>query len=922
MFEVLYLRDEWEMSEQSNQIFEKKKIAYWAKFFAVFVIALAVSYAAFFLRGKSFIIEGDGENQHYKALLYYARWIRTVAKNIFVNHRFEVPTYSLGIGYGGDIITTLSYYVIGDPLTVFAAFVPDALMSRFYGFIIILRIMLSGCAFSAYSFYRKKNASDISVLTASMMYTFCAYVLHSATRHPYFVVPMIWMPLLLMGIDKVINENRHALFIISVAVAGLSNFYFFYMEVIFVIIYAIYNVIGKCKKPVLTLFGLLRDGVIGSFIAAPILLPTILQILKDPRSSMEYELVPFYFLDYYKFFFGQIIGSFTKGYWTIPGTTFLAGSVILLMLVSPGKYKGYKLSLIALVAAYFIPACGYVLSGMSYVSNRWNWIFVLFVCLLVVDVWDAFLEADAATLKREWIATAIYVGIMLIDFHGRMERYRDDFYLGIISMVVVLLATTLASRVGAEVAKKAVSVLVLIMTIVSLAFHGFYVNDESGDALIVRYIPKDEDILGRTENTFPKQIREDYGNDDFYRISGKFEDNTSLLQGIPSTRFYFSLSNPYVYEFLSEMGVPIISTYHYSGLDRRFSLNALAGVRFLTYSSGKGMVYEAESVGEDLYENKNSLPLFYGYDSVLGKDDVKDLDIVDKQEAMLQAAILDTEDAVEYKKAEISSSSVEIPCEVSTEGSVTYDEENGEFIVNGDDAKAIVSFEGVGDSETYLCLDGVYYSMVPEDKKDANYYLGVFESENTSISVKSFKGDTTWIKNTVTVSDRTYKWGNAIHEYAVNGGYSEDALDKFTLEFGAEGVYKIANISVKYQPVQPLKEFAAERNDGIEFSATLNNDNEAFAVNRIEASIYNDSDRLILINLPYDSSWTAFVDGKETELIRANTMFMALNMKQGDHTLVLKYKTGGFGLGWLISVLGIALLVSLEVYRRKTDKRA
>ncbi len=137
----------------------KYRLTYWAKFLVVFAIAFAVSYATFYFQGRSFIIEGDGENQHYKALLYYARWIRTAIKNIFVYHRFEIPTYSLGIGYGGDIITTLSYYVIGDPLTVFAAFVPDRLMSRFYGFIIILRLMLSGWSFSIYSFYKKKDAS-------------------------------------------------------------------------------------------------------------------------------------------------------------------------------------------------------------------------------------------------------------------------------------------------------------------------------------------------------------------------------------------------------------------------------------------------------------------------------------------------------------------------------------------------------------------------------------------------------------------------------------------------------------------------------------------------------------------------------------------------------------------------------------------
>lgn len=57
-------------------------------------------------------------------------------------------------------------------------------------------------------------------------------------KHPYFSNPMIYLPFILMGIDKIYKKEKPYIFIWSVALAGLSNFYFFYMLGIFMVLYA------------------------------------------------------------------------------------------------------------------------------------------------------------------------------------------------------------------------------------------------------------------------------------------------------------------------------------------------------------------------------------------------------------------------------------------------------------------------------------------------------------------------------------------------------------------------------------------------------------------------------------------------------------------------------------------------------------
>ena len=68
----------------------------------------------------------DGVPQHLNSLAYYGRYLRQVLYTLFIEHKLSLPLWDMHIGYGSDILTTLHYYVIGDPLTLLAVFVPES----------------------------------------------------------------------------------------------------------------------------------------------------------------------------------------------------------------------------------------------------------------------------------------------------------------------------------------------------------------------------------------------------------------------------------------------------------------------------------------------------------------------------------------------------------------------------------------------------------------------------------------------------------------------------------------------------------------------------------------------------------------------------------------------------------------------------
>ena len=75
----------------------------------------------------------------------------------------------------------------------------------------------------------------------SLCYAFMAYNIN-------FQINIMWidgiilLPLVMLGIDKLINENKYKLYIITLFITIFSNYYIGYMICIFSVLYFIYKI--------------------------------------------------------------------------------------------------------------------------------------------------------------------------------------------------------------------------------------------------------------------------------------------------------------------------------------------------------------------------------------------------------------------------------------------------------------------------------------------------------------------------------------------------------------------------------------------------------------------------------------------------------------------------------------------------------
>ena len=127
--------------------------------------------------------------------------------NFFVGHSFLIPQWDFAIGEGSDILQALNYYVIGDPFAFFSFLFPSHLMYIYYSEMCIVRIYCAGLAF-IYLCKGLGHSDKTPILAGAFMYAFCYWAFYNCARHPYFINPLVWFPLIIAGVEKIIQGKQ------------------------------------------------------------------------------------------------------------------------------------------------------------------------------------------------------------------------------------------------------------------------------------------------------------------------------------------------------------------------------------------------------------------------------------------------------------------------------------------------------------------------------------------------------------------------------------------------------------------------------------------------------------------------------------------------------------------------------------------
>lgn len=899
---------------------EQRKYCY-GVYTLMFLLMCIVAFLPFFTEGKSFVwgagVE-DGLSQHFSALAYYGEALREFFRNLLAGHP-KLVMWDMSLGYGADILSTLNYYAIGDPLNLLYGFVSPKNTETMYDFMILLRMYLAGITFIIYA--RKMKKRSYGTVIGALVYVFSGFCFRLGLRHPFFINPMIYFPLLCLGIEKIYQRERPYVFIFAVCVSAMSNYYFLYMLTIFAVIYAWirfykYTEENKMKNFFLTILKFGMYYTLGIAMAAVILLPSVIGFLGNGRygKGVDWKSLIVYPGKYYLLFIENFIGYGNMGSNTNAGYLPIVGIVVLFTLFSQRmKHKKYRVAFIASIIALILPIFGYAFNGFSYANNRWAFALSFIVALLTAEMYPRLFVMS----KRQQIGIGagiiIYTVFCIIVNASGEEILKNKGIMaacGLIAVFYILLL--IFQRLGYDTQKRIVRVSMAILLLISVGVHGYYRFDPKGYAYTQEFM--DQGQAYRTLKEDNIRMLSKVNDPSVYRVhaEGYRYKNYGLINHLNTISGYYSITAKCVTDTIKgydTLGMQYADKY--KGVDQRLGLLSLAGVKYITVAHNSQVAKDVSSKGDvpygvekqskkgniTLYKNKYALPFAYAYDSYMTEQQYEQLNGIGKEQAMLAQIILnqhpaDKEIQHNEQRNDPDIQTISLPeTRISSPKGKKY---------------ADITVPVEKDKETYLYFKNLVYHG--KKNGDDNFILTGRKGTKGILVTQNDVQQKIHIQSTF----NPYYFGRKDYIVKINHQTSK-AKEKVRLNFLSPGEYEFDDISLITVPKKDVLARLKERKENsmkqIQYEG-----------NHFRGVYHAKKDQILCVTIPYSKGWKATVNGNRTKIYKANGMFMGIIMKKGTQSVKLDYETPGLKIGaWISLVAWIGLGIYglyFEKYRK------
>jgi uncharacterized membrane protein YfhO len=900
---------------------EQRKYCY-GVYTLMFLLMCIVAFLPFFTEGKSFVwgagVE-DGLSQHFSALAYYGKALREFFCNLLAGHP-KLVMWDMSLGYGADILSTLNYYAIGDPLNLLYGFVSPKNTETMYNFMIVLRMYLAGITFIMYA--RKMKKRSYGTVIGALVYVFSGFCFRLGLRHPFFINPMIYFPLLCLGIEKIYQRERPYVFIFAVCVSAMSNYYFLYMLTIFAVIYAWirfyeYTEENKMKNFFLAILKFGMYYTLGIAMAAVILLPSVIGFLGNGRygKGADWKSLIVYPGKYYLLFIENFIGYGNMGSNTNAGYLPIVGIVVLFTLFSQRmKHKKYRVAFIASIIALILPIFGYAFNGFSYANNRWAFALSFIVALLTAEMYPRLFVMS----KRQQIGIGagiiIYTVFCIIVNASGEEILKNKGIMaacGLIAVFYILLL--IFQRLGYDTQKRIVRVSMAILLLISVGVHGYYRFNPKEYAYTQEFM--DQGQAYRTLKEDNIRMLSKVNDPSVYRVhaEGYRYKNYGLINHLNTISGYYSITAKCVTDTIKgydTLGMQYADKY--KGVDQRLGLLSLAGVKYITVAHNSQVAKDVSSKGDvpygvekqnkkgniTLYKNKYALPFAYAYDSYMTEQQYEQLNGIGKEQAMLAQIILDQHPA----DKEIQHNEQRNDPDIQT---ISLPETRISSPKGKKYADITVPVEK--DKETYLYFKNLVYHG--KKNGDDNFILTGRKGTKGILVTQNDVQQKIHIQSTF----NPYYFGRKDYIVKINHQTSK-AKEKVRLNFLSPGEYEFDDISLITVPKKDVLARLKERKENsmkqIQYEG-----------NHFRGVYHAKKDQILCVTIPYSKGWKATVNGNRTKIYKANGMFMGIIMKKGTQSVKLDYETPGLKIGAWISLaawIGLGIYgLYFEKYRKK-----
>lgn len=875
--------------------------------------------AMIFFRYKKGFIWPDGINQHLINLGY----LKTLILDFFKTGKFHTFTWS--IGGGVDLFANLTYFILGDFLSYFGIFFPTNKLYLLYYFLVFARIYLVGISFIFYCKYKKFN--DNSTLIGALMYAFCGYCLYGGFRHPYFTNSIAVFPLLMIGIEKLVKENKKSFYIFSIALSTFVNFYFSYSFFIIIGIYSIILTINYYKKDgfkfiLKKLLQILLYSILGILLVSVILIPTAYLYLTSSR--VGFEVYP-YTINYYKSFLPSLI-IFDSSYWRV----FTVHSIILIGLPYFIKHRKENFSIFLLFIILLIPLLisqvGSAFMGFSFPSIRWSFVMSFLFAYMMSYYLNNNKSLEITDKKYIICFNIIYLIIIFISKYN-ISNFMVFNIIEVIIIMIILFNDNLVKN-SKKFERYILAIMIFGLCYSSYVLFGVENNNYSSEFINFNAV----EYLYNTNYEKNKDFKEalqyikNQEENDFYRL---YINNINILDtplkdgfNYKSLEFYYSIQPNEIWQLsddLKNSQQDVLKAFR--KFDNRTKITTLLGNKYYIFSDDSKVPYGYELLDDyknesKIYKNKYALPFIMFYDKTITSEEYDNLTPLEKEASLMKQ--------VSLNDIKLEKGNTDFNNEIT---SYSFKEKSLE-VKNTSKDKITLNLsekEKIRNSEVYVYFKGLKFT--PQSKKDIlDSKIANIENEDSKINhlneiaklkyqyrdyVPSYDYNT-YIKyddKTIAIGTSDFKTDVYYVDHStllVNLGYFEEFNDDIELSFSKNGMYNFDNIEVvavsmdNYEnDINNLKRSNFELKDY---------DNE-----HLEGTINVPKDGIVEFSTMYSKGWEVYIDDKKVEPLKLNNVFLGAKVTKGNHKVCIKYHTPYLKEGFIITIVTSIILLTMGI---------
>ena len=757
-------------------------------------------------------------------------------------------TYAFDIGLGTNYTALFAYYLCS-PLHFLTVLIPASFVIEWITFLIVLKIGLCGLSM-AWMLSKKYNTRHYGIAFCGICYALSGYM--AAYSWNIMWLDVLWLaPLVILALDKLIDENRPFPYVILLGAAILCNYYISIMLCIFLVLYFITRMASRGRMTVpqvlLKIFNFGLFSLLAGGLAAVLLIPCAyaLQITASANTTFP-QTVSNYF-SFFEMLSRHLITVETEtglDHW--PNLYSGVGVFLFLPFYYMNKEVSYKekiaytVLLGVMLLGFNTNMLNYIWHGFHYPNSLPARQSYLYTLILLCMCFRGMLAMPKLTRGKLTGTVWGSIGtILLIEVIADKKEiawyacYISIVFIGLYALTIYLHFTNRLKRLGAVT-------MATILLVIEMAINTAVTS--------VSYV--DREYFVQYDQSYDRLIEQAVGDSPFTRIerSSIRTKNDGPYFGYNSASIFSSTTNANISHLYTKLGMEgNINAYSFNGSTVLTASMLSVGYR----------IAEAQWPESPLYTLVATDTSTLGYKSYLYKYNYT-----------LPLGFLVPDDTNEFWDMNIGT-----PAKVQN-SFVNIAANTGNVL------ETVTGTKISGKSLTYTA------------EKDGFYYCYITSSAISQV--------------TAVVDGVTRYWDSVNRGYFIDLGWCKSGAQISVNNSGDANMSAILYFFNADNFIAAYNELMKHPLTNIEVVNTLK-------TTEVRGEVTADRRSTLLFSIPYENGWHATVDGKAASITLMGEALISLDVEAGTHRVVLSYEPEGLLLGAQVTLITVCALLLIAI---------